>query len=176
MADETEQRTLQASLLYHVAKICAEQGKLRCCCRVFAERRSMKRHLAANQLVVRGPSFRSPQLQSSLNVSMHILVGLPFSFEDMICFVIARRPRCEKPAGILAKDLESFAKHGKRATIGVEDVRLCTRRNASLVRLLLRVEARHGCITSFVGPEFRFQTAKLEAVLGPEATPAPPQA
>lgn len=32
-----------------------------------------------------------------------------------------------------AQDLESFAKHGKRTTINIEDVKLLVRRNESLV-------------------------------------------
>lgn len=35
--------------------------------------------------------------------------------------------------GTLATDLEAFAKHAKRSTINAADVRLCARRNPSLV-------------------------------------------
>ncbi|KAL7976209.1 hypothetical protein Chor_008306 [Crotalus horridus] len=37
---------------------------------------------------------------------------------------------------IFAKDLEMFAKHGKRSTINVEDVKLLARRSNSLLRYI----------------------------------------
>ena len=39
-----------------------------------------------------------------------------------------------------AEDLEAFAQHAKRSTITAEDVKLLTRRNASLVRKTRFVE------------------------------------
>ncbi|KAI8645863.1 kinetochore component CENP-S-domain-containing protein [Parasitella parasitica] len=36
----------------------------------------------------------------------------------------------------MATDLEAFAIHGKRATISMEDVKLCSRRNDSLYQLI----------------------------------------
>ncbi|KAI9243724.1 kinetochore component CENP-S-domain-containing protein [Phascolomyces articulosus] len=41
-----------------------------------------------------------------------------------------------KQAEIMATDLESFARHGKRSTISMEDVKLCARRNESLYELI----------------------------------------
>ncbi|KAI9492647.1 apoptosis-inducing taf9-like domain protein [Zychaea mexicana] len=38
--------------------------------------------------------------------------------------------------GTMAKDLEAFARHGKRSTISMEDVKLCARRNDSLYELI----------------------------------------
>ncbi|KAJ1845397.1 hypothetical protein LPJ70_002520 [Coemansia sp. RSA 2708] len=35
-------------------------------------------------------------------------------------------------AETLGRDLESFARHGKRAKVSVEDVRLCARRNPAV--------------------------------------------
>ncbi|CAO3566168.1 unnamed protein product [Mortierella alpina] len=39
-------------------------------------------------------------------------------------------------AETLGKDLEKFARHAKRSTINVDDVKLATRRNASLYELI----------------------------------------
>lgn len=41
-----------------------------------------------------------------------------------------------KQADMLATDLELFAKHAKRSTVSVEDVRLCARRSPSLLQLI----------------------------------------
>jgi histone H3/H4 len=43
--------------------------------------------------------------------------------------------------GILAEDVQAFAKHAKRTTIQAEDVRLAARRRPALVRRYL--EVRH---------------------------------
>lgn len=37
-------------------------------------------------------------------------------------------------AGILARDLEAFAKHAKRSIVSIDDVKLAVRRNVALVR------------------------------------------
>lgn len=42
---------------------------------------------------------------------------------------------------LLATDLEAFAHHGKRSTVSTDDVRLCARRNPSLVRAWAAVHA-----------------------------------
>eukprot|EP00961_Rhodomonas_salina_P264270 3571804-Rhodomonas_salina.1 len=36
----------------------------------------------------------------------------------------------------LQSDMEQFAKHAKRTTVGIDDVRLCARRNPKLLQLL----------------------------------------
>ncbi|KAI9360906.1 kinetochore component CENP-S-domain-containing protein, partial [Pilaira anomala] len=38
--------------------------------------------------------------------------------------------------GIMAADLEAFANHGKRTGISMEDVKLCARRNESMLEIL----------------------------------------
>lgn len=44
----------------------------------------------------------------------------------------------------LGKDLESFARHAGRTTIGVEDVKLAARRNEMLYQLICTEATRHG--------------------------------
>ncbi|KAG0211812.1 hypothetical protein BGX28_007402 [Mortierella sp. GBA30] len=45
-------------------------------------------------------------------------------------------------AETLGKDLEKFAKHAKRSTVNVDDVKLATRRNASLYELIAQEAER----------------------------------
>ncbi|KAG2225422.1 hypothetical protein INT45_010058, partial [Circinella minor] len=40
-------------------------------------------------------------------------------------------------AETMATDLEAFARHGKRSTISMEDVKLCARRNDGLVSIII---------------------------------------
>ncbi|KAL8283642.1 hypothetical protein RQP46_005437 [Phenoliferia psychrophenolica] len=73
-------------------------------------------------------------------LSRQVALGIPASEH----FVGALAELVFSQAISLGKDLESFAKHANRLTIGVEDVKLVARRNTSLYELLSSEANKHG--------------------------------
>ncbi|PAA84975.1 hypothetical protein BOX15_Mlig031338g3, partial [Macrostomum lignano] len=77
-------------------------------------------------------------------ISLHYAV-------DKLCDSVATQQQCKFSPEVVAAiaesvhrlaqtyslDLESFARHAKRSTVGIDDVRLCARRNPQLLRHLL---------------------------------------
>ncbi|ORY75676.1 kinetochore component CENP-S-domain-containing protein [Leucosporidium creatinivorum] len=66
----------------------------------------------------------------------------------------------------LGKDLEMFAKHANRTTVGVEDVKLAARRNDALYELLASEAVKHGLALADSKP-------KPKAAPRPKAAPKP---
>ncbi|KJE95601.1 hypothetical protein CAOG_06037 [Capsaspora owczarzaki ATCC 30864] len=82
-------------------------------------------------------------LKARIKASVHYTVGKICQREEsemgVKCskqFLAALAELTYGKCGSLASDLESFAKHAKRSTIQVEDVKLCARKNPSLAKLV----------------------------------------